>query len=262
MIIAVINNKGGTGKTTTSVNLSAALVQKGRTVLLCDLDPQASASLSLGVTYNELRPSLADLLFHDASMGDAIRATRTEGLDLIPGSMELASSDLILADAAGRENLLAQALTECKSCYDFIIIDCAPSLSMLQINAFAASDSFIVPLMPDYLAIEGLVSLMDAVERVRSNMGIELRLMGILFTMVTAAFHPLLSKELQSQMRIIELVREHYGEKVFNTIVKRDLSLAEAPSHGKTIFEYSPLGKSAGAYTMLADEVLQRLRSD
>jgi len=262
VIIAIVNNKGGTGKTTTSVNLAAALVHRGRRVLLCDLDPQASASLSLGVPYDELRPSLADLFFHGASMREIIRGVRKEGLDLIPGSIELASSDLIMADMAERESLLAVTLAECRDCYDFIFIDCAPSLSMLQINAFVASDYLIVPMVPDYLAVEGLVSLMDAAGRVRDGMGLELKLLGIHFTMVSDALHPFLSRELRSQQQIIELVRERYTEKVFNTMMKRDLSLAEAPSYGKTVFEHSPNGKSARAYETLAGEVLKRLGSD
>ena len=250
MIIAIINNKGGTGKTTTSVNLSAALADSGYRVLLIDLDSQASASLALGIEYGDLTPSTADVLFDDILIKPAIRSSDRQGLELVTGGTELANSDLILADIPGRENRLAECIEEIRQDYDFILCDCPPSLSLLSVNAMVAADRYIVPLTAEYLALEGLISLMAAVEKLKIGMDIETELLGILFTMVGTS--------LKSARDIVDLVHEHYGEDVFKTKIRRNVKLSEAPSFGMNIFDYAPKAHGAEDYLMLADEVVER----
>ena len=172
MIIAVINNKGGTGKTTTCVNLSACLAASGYRVLLVDLDSQASASLSLGIPRNALAPSAAHVLFDSLDVEDAIRPAVLPGLDLLTGQMELANTDLMLADVPGRERRLSRCLQGVRDQYDFIFCDCPPSLSLLPVNALVMSDSYIVPVTPEYLALEGLIGLMDGIDRMKKGIGI------------------------------------------------------------------------------------------
>lgn len=258
MVIVVINNKGGTGKTTTCVNLSAALANSGYRVLLVDLDSQASASLSLGIKYSDLSPSIADVLFDGVAIKSVIRNTGIQRLDLLTGGMELAHSDLILADVPGRENRLAKSLEPIRDDYDFIFCDCAPSLSMLPVNALVAADRYIVPVTPEYLALEGLITLMEAVERIKKGMDVDVELLGIVFTMINPAKFFLLNRDLRSQLEIIHLVREYYGEDVFKTVIRRNVKFTEAPSHGASIFGYAPRSSGAKEYAMLADEVLER----
>ena len=250
MIIAIINNKGGTGKTTTCINLSAALANSGYRVLLIDLDSQASASLSLGIEYSDLAPSTADVLFDGISIKSAIRSSDRQHLEFVTGGSELANSDLILADIPGRENRLAECLKGIQQEYDFILCDCPPSLSLLSVNAMVAADRYIVPLTAEYLALEGLISLMAAVERLKTGMDIDTELLGILFTMVGTG--------LKSAGEIVDLVYEHYGKDVFKTKIRKNVKLSEAPSFGKNIFDYAPEAHGAEDYLMLADEVVER----
>jgi chromosome partitioning protein len=240
------------------VTLSAALAISGYRTLLVDLDSQASASLSLGVKYDELTPSSADVLFHGTHIEKAIRTTSLEKFHLLTGGIELSHSDLILSDVAGRENKLAEALFCIKSDYDFIICDCAPSLSMIPVNAFVASDKYIVPITPEYLALEGLVSLMDGVGQIETGMEIKLDLLGIVFTMVKSPLIRFWDSEYKHQMEIINLVKGHYSERVFKTLIRKDLNRSKAPSYGKPVFQY--LQDSAGAddYRSLAEEVIIR----
>lgn len=258
MVIVVINNKGGTGKTTTCVNLSAALANSGYRVLLVDLDSQASASLSLGVEYCDLLPSVVDVLFNGMAIMSAIRSTNIQRLDLLTGGMELAHSDLILADVPGRENRLAESLEPIRDSYDFILCDCPPSLSMLPVNALVAADRYIITVTPEYLALEGLNSLMEAVERVKEGMDVDVELLGIVFTMVNPAAFSLFNRDLRDQLEIIRSLRERYGKDVFKTVIKRNVRLREAPSYGASIFEYAPRSSGAKEYAMLANEVIER----
>lgn len=250
MNIAVINNKGGTGKTTTSVNLSAALAKSGYTVLLVDLDAQASASLSLGIPHDMLVPSMADVLFEALPIEEALRPSVQPRLDLLTGGLEMANSDLILSDTPGRENRLKECLEGLPQPYDFIFFDCPPSLSLISINAVVASDAYIIPVTAEYLALEGLVSMMQAMDAVQAGMDIRRQLLGILFTMVIPG--------LKFGQEIISLVREEYGEGVFKTSVRRNVKLTEAPSYGKNIFHYDPRSLGARDYSALAAEVLDR----
>lgn len=256
MFIAVINNKGGTGKTTTCVNLSAALANSGYRVLLVDLDSQASASLSLGIQWSDLLPSMADVLFNRTVVEHAIRPSTIPRLYLLTGEMELANTDLILADVPGRENRLAECLKTVRHAYDFILCDCPPSLSMLSVNALVAADRYIVPVTPEYLALEGLVSLMDAVEKLKKGMDINAKLLGIVFTLVNPGIR--IRRNLRSTRNIIGIVREHYGQEVFKTEIKRDVRLSDAPSFGRSIFGFAPKSRGARAYTIFASEVVER----
>jgi len=250
-IISVINNKGGTGKTTTAVNLAAGLARAGLRVLILDLDSQASASLSLGVRDESLGGrSMADALFDSVPLSDIIRPTSVPRLDLVPGVMELANSDVILVDIPGRENRLRDLIRGVSDRYDVIICDCPPSVSLLVVTALVASDHCLVCVSPDYLAFEGLVALTRVIERLRDSMGIDVQMLGILMTMVNPALN--LTK------LITEKIRSRYGALVFESELRRDVRLSEAPFHGQSIFDYAPSSVGAKAYARLVQEVLSR----
>ncbi len=250
MIIAVINNKGGTGKTTTTVNVAAALAKKGLKILLVDLDAQASASMSLGIPFDKLTPSAAAVLFDGLEVEQVLRSSVGRNLDLLTGGFELASSDLILADMAGRENRLKYCLAPLRQKYDFIFCDCPPSLSLISVNALVASDAYILPVTAEYLALEGLVSMTLAVDEINKEMDIHPHLLGICFTM--------LIRGVKSMREIVQLVRDEYGDKVFKTEVRRNVKLAEAPSFGKSVFTYAPRSAGAIEYAELAEEIQKR----
>lgn len=254
MVIALLNNKGGVAKTTTAVNLAAALALSGRRVLLCDLDSQGSASLSLGIPRAELEPSAADVLLDGLPIGRAIRATKLEGLELLTGSMGLANADLALADVRGRERRLAAALAPVRTAYDFVLLDCPPSLSLVPVNALVAADRIIIPVSPQYLALEGLVNLMEAIDRIREGIGAGADVMGLLLTMV--------DYRTRAAGEIAAMMRQHYGRLVFRTEIRTSVKLSEAPSFGETIFDYGASSAGAEAYQALAAEVLQRSRKD
>lgn len=250
-IIALVNNKGGVGKTTSAVNLAAGLVAAGRRVLLADLDAQGSASLSLGLTRADLSPGSAEVILDGHPIREAIRPTSVKGLDILPGSMALASADLVLSAVAGREVVLKDALTPIRGDYDFTVLDCPPSLGLLTVNALTAADFFIVPVTPDYLSLEGLVNLLDAVERIKKGIGKAAGLLGILLTLA--------DYRLNVTEEIGRMIRGHYGRLVFKTEIRGNVRLKEAPSFGKTIFEYDNGSAGAEAYRQLTKEVLKRI---
>jgi len=234
--------------------LLTGLVREGRgTVLLVDLDSQASASLSLGVARPDFSPSVADAILTGAALKPLIRKTAINGLDLVTGSPDLANADLQLADLAGRERRLKDALAPVRSLYDHVILDCPPSLSMLSVNAMVAADAFIIPTTPEYLALEGLVGLLDAVEKIRAGIGDQCRLLGILLTKV--------DHRRRVTGEIIRVMRDHYKGQVFKTEIGIDVRLVEAPSFGKSIFQYDRRSSGADAYLSLAREITRKGRT-
>ena len=250
--IPIINNKGGVGKTTTAVNVAAGLARRGRDVLLVDLDSQGSASVSLGVSQNDLSPSTADVLFGDRSIHDVIRPTGAENVDLLTGSLELANADVRLKQQDRGQYRLNDVLSEVEDQYQTILIDCAPSTSILSVNALVAADAFIIPVTPSYLALEGVVSLGEVVRRVRQGIGEAAPILGIALTMVERG---------EEQVdEAIDQLRNHYGGKVFDTEIGMDPNLEAAPSENRDIFRYAPESQGAAEYARLVDEIEERLQ--
>ena len=251
-IIALVNNKGGVGKTTSAVNLAAGLVAERRRVLLVDLDAQGSACLSLGLVRADLTPGVAEVVLEGLPIREAIRPSSIKGLDILPGSMALASADLALSIVTGREVVLKAALGPVLGDYDFAVLDCPPSLGLLTVNALTAADFFLVPVPPDYLSLEGLVNLMDAVKKIKAGIGKAADLLGILLTLA--------DYRLNVTEEIGRMIRGYYGRLVFKTEIRGNVRLKEAPSFGKSIFDYDKGSTGAEAYRQLTKEVLQRIK--
>jgi chromosome partitioning protein len=244
--IAFTNQKGGVGKTTTAVNLGAYLAAKGQRVLLIDIDPQANATSGLGV---EAGPEggIYAVLIDGQPLEEAIAGTETANLDLVPASTSLAGAEVELVAMLGREFRLKRALGAVADRYDFLLIDCPPSLGLLTVNALAASDEVIIPVQCEYLALEGLGHLARTLELVRQNVNPSLRLRGLVLTMYDARTN--------LAQQVVDEVRRHFPQ-TFRSIIPRSVRLSEAPSHGLTILAYDPMSRGARAYEALADEVL------
>jgi chromosome partitioning protein len=250
MITALVSRKGGVGKTTTAVNLGAALAAQGKRVLLVDLDPQSSASLSLGVPRDQLGPSSADVLLHNLPAWEAVRPTSTDNLSLMTASADLQRTDAELSVFSKKEGRLKAALAPLKDRYDHILLDCPSSLSLLPVNALVASNAFIVPASPQYLAITGVMNLIGAADRLAWTAGARTLPLGILLTMVD--YRTKLTR------RTVDRIRAEHGPLVFAMEIRINTRLAEAPEAGQTIFEYDPCATGAEAYRLLADEYLLR----
>jgi chromosome partitioning protein len=248
--IPILNNKGGIGKTTTAVNLAAGLSRTDQSVLLVDMDSQASASLSLGLERSALTPSVAEVMFGEVSIETAIRALPSESFDLLPASMGLSKADTRLFEADDRHNRLSNALNEVDPLYDIVVLDCPPSTSLLTLNAMIAGDALIIPVSPGYLALEGIVQLGDVITQVRSNLGDATPVLGLLLTMVERD---------ADESAVISQVRDHYGEKVFATEIRTDPALRRAAAAGTSIFQHAPSSTGSRDHTALAEEVLERI---
>jgi len=246
--IAVANQKGGVGKTTTTVNLAAALAEGKCDVLLVDMDPQGNATSGLGIDKNQVSHTVYELLLGTAKFDDVLTETPYKGLYLLPSNIELSGAEIDLIDVEGREYLLQKILQAQKGRFDFVLIDCPPSLNMLTINAMTAADTVLVPIQCEYYALEGLSQLIHAVNRIKQRLNPQLELEGVVFTMYDSRNN--LSKE------VVENVQKNLNENIYKTIIPRNVRLAEAPSYGMPITEYAPECAGAEAYRQLALEMV------
>lgn len=249
-IISVANQKGGVGKTTTTVNLGACLAQDGKKVLLIDSDAQGNATSGLGVRKPDVKQDIYDVLVNEVSIKETIIKTSRENLSIVPATLQLAGAEIELTSMMARESRLKSALAEVSDEYDFILVDCPPSLGHLTINAFTASDAILIPVQCEYYALEGLSQLLNTVRLVQKHFNPGLEIEGVLLTMYDARTN--LGAE------VVEEVRRYFQEKVYDIIIPRNVRLSEAPSHGKPIIDYDPRSKGAEVYQALAKEVLVR----
>ncbi|MBZ0335349.1 ParA family protein [Marinobacter sp. AL4B] len=249
-VIAVTNQKGGVGKTTTCVNLAASLVAIKRRVLLVDMDPQGNATMGSGVDKNTLELSGYDLLTKRATADEVLVKTDPAGFDLLPGNGDLTAAEVELMNEIGREHRLRLALSEVRDNYDYILIDCPPSLNLLTVNSLSAADSVLIPMQCEYYALEGLAALMNTVEQIKETVNPQLEMEGILRTM----YDPRNSLTLDVSGQL----REYFGDKVYRAVIPRNVRLAEAPSYGMPALNYDKASKGAIAYLAMAGEMVRR----
>ena len=247
-IIAIVNQKGGVGKTTTTVNITASLKALGKRVLLCDFDPQANATSGMGVDKNTASPNVYDVLINGADPKKSVVSTKYG--DVIPSNKALAGAGIEMIAIPDREHLLKKALDSLAENYDYIFIDCPPSLSLLTINALVAADTVLVPIQCEYYALEGLSQLMNTVELVRDRLNPNLEIEGVVFTMYDARTN--------LSLQVVENVKANLDQKIYKTIIPRNVRLAEAPSYGMPITKYDARSTGAESYRLLAEEVINR----
>lgn len=252
-VIAVANQKGGVGKTTTAINLATALAAVGKRVLLVDLDPQTNASTGLGVDPVDRRPNAYDLIMDEAGLTQVAQATAVPGLMIVPATVDLSGAEVELVDVDRREFRLRHALAEGRERYDYIFVDCPPALGLLTVNALVAADAILVPLQCEFFALEGLSLLLRTVERVRRRLNPNLEMQGIVLTMY--------DNRTNLSGQVADDVRHHLGEAVYETVIPRNVRVSEAPSHGKPVLLYDVHSAGAQAYIHLASEVLRRERA-
>ena len=249
-VIAIINQKGGVGKSTTAINLSAALGEMGKQVLLIDLDPQGNSSSGLGVEKNRVSRCIYDALLNDIPLTDIIIPDVSKGLDVVPATINLAGAEVELVSEMARENRLKDAIGPMRGRYDYVFIDCPPSLGLLTINALVAADKLLIPIQCEFYALEGVTKLLDSMKRVKSRLNPSLDIYGVLLTM--SDNRTTLSRQVSDE------VRRYFGKIVFKTSIPRTVKLSEAPSFGQPITQYDPTGKGAQSYIDLAKEVISR----
>ena len=249
-IIAIANQKGGVGKTTTAINLSSCLAEKGQKVLSVDMDPQGNMTSGLGVDKEELENTIYDLIIGESTIEDVLIKNAMDNLDIIPTSIDLSGAEIELLDISEKEYIVRNAIMKIKEDYDYIIIDCPPSLSILTINAMTTADSVLVPIQCEYYALEGLSQLIHTVELVRDRLNPELTIEGVVFTMYDA--------RTKLSLQVVENVKDNLEQNIYKTIIPRNIRLAEAPSYGMPINKYDPKSVGSDSYMRLADEVISR----
>ncbi|MBC1481833.1 ParA family protein [Listeria sp. FSL L7-1485] len=247
-VIALANQKGGVGKTTSSVNLSSSLAFLGKKVLLVDIDPQGNASSGVGVNKGEIEHCIYDVLVDDVAIQDVLQKTDLDNLNVIPATIQLAGAEVELVPAISREIRLKKAIDSIRDDYDYVIIDCPPSLGLLTLNALTAADSVLIPVQCEYYALEGLSQLLNTIRIVQKHLNEDLQIEGVLLTMLDARTN--------LGIQVIGEVKKYFQNKVFNTIIPRNVRLSEAPSHGKPILLYDAKSKGAEVYLELAKEVV------
>ncbi|MBE5844289.1 MAG: ParA family protein [Butyrivibrio sp.] len=248
--IAIANQKGGVGKTTTSINLSATLAEKGKKVLVIDTDPQGNTTSGFGLNKNQMENTIYELLIGECEVEEALYKDVVDGVDIIPSNVNLAAVEIELIDMEHKEYILKNAVESIRNNYDFIIIDCPPSLSMLTINAMTTANTVLVPIQCEYYALEGLSQLVHTVNLVKERLNNDLEMEGVIFTMYDSRTN--------LSMQVVENVKDHINENVYKTIIPRNIRLAEAPSYGLPINLYDSKSSGAEAYRLLADEVIGR----
>lgn len=249
-IIAIANQKGGVGKTTTAINLSASLAEKGRNVLAIDMDPQGNLSSGLGLDKNTIEGTIYDMIIGEADVEEVIHKGMIENLDILPSNVDLSAVEIEMIDVDNKEFIVKNAIQKVRDNYDYVIIDCPPSLSLLTVNAMTTADSVLVPIQCEYYALEGLSQLIHTVELVKDRLNPLLEIEGVVFTMYDARTN--------LSLQVVENVKDNLEQNIYKTIIPRNIRLAEAPSYGTPINKYDPKSSGAESYMRLAEEVISK----